>query len=89
MCWGVGVGGVIWGDGGGSLSACWLSSLEHLPLRLEQMRRRGGEREGHAGSPGFLPGCRGEISQKPTQPLRVSNISQVLCFAVYRSDFLH
>lgn len=61
VLWG---GRLMWGDGGRSLSACWLSSLEHLPLRLEQMRRRG---RGHAGSPGFLPGCRRENSQKPAQ----------------------
>lgn len=54
----------MWGDGGRSLSACWLSSLEHLPLGLEQMQRRG---RGCAGSPAFLPGGRGENSQKPAQ----------------------
>lgn len=29
---------------------------------------RRGSREIHAGSPGFLPGCRGENSQKLAQP---------------------
>lgn len=61
----------MWGDGGRSLSACWLSSPEHLPLGLQQMRRRG---RGHAASPAFLPG-----SQKPAQ---LSDICQVLCFSL-------
>lgn len=77
MCW----GGVIWGDGVGSLSACWPSSLEHLPLRLEQMRRRGG---GGKATPGVRVSCQVVAGRFPRSQLNRCGF-QIL---VKSSDFL-
>lgn len=81
-----GGGGVMWEEmeDGACLPACWLASLEHLPLRLQQMRRRG---RGHAGSPAFLPGSRRENSQKPAQRCGFQILVQSFAFFFIAQTF--
>lgn len=77
-------GRVCWGGGayGETEEGACPAGCPHWNICLRGWNRcggEGGEREGHAGSPGSLPARGGENSQKPPQIL-------VKSFAVWRSD---